>query len=124
MPSSGRLAQEDTVVWSGSVRYLQNGSDGEDLCKIAVHIPKTQALEFHQHLAVAHIVQRRGIMLGLHHVCRTTIIDATDSQQSKLRSLAQHELVAVAPLDNSCLILVPYLDSCSSLRAVSFLLLL
>lgn len=72
-------------------------------------------------MEVVQLAPRRAVKLGRHRVCKCTIVDASPAQLSKLRSMAQNELVALAPLEKHGLILVPYVAS-GQVRLVAFCL--
>ncbi|GFR50903.1 hypothetical protein Agub_g13200 [Astrephomene gubernaculifera] len=113
-----------SVAWTGSI--WQSGPNGRDLvyCKISVPLPEECAKELAdaQHLEVAQLAPRRAVKLGRHRVCKCTFVEASAAQLSKLKSMAQNELVALAPLEKHGLILVPYLDNAGSVRLVCFCL--
>lgn len=111
------------VVWSGNI--WQNVPSGRDLvlCRISVPLPLECAKELvRQELEVVQLAPRRGVKLGRHRVCKCTIVEASVAQLVKLKSMAQNELVALAPLENHGLILVPYLDNTGGVRLVCFCL--
>ncbi|GIL88154.1 hypothetical protein Vretimale_14070 [Volvox reticuliferus] len=113
-----------SIVWSGSI--WQNAPNGRDLvyCKISVPLPADCAKELAdcQHLEVVQLAPRRGVKLGRHRVCKCTIVEPSAAQLTKLKSMAQKELVALVPLESHGLIIVPYLDNAGSVRMVCFCL--
>ncbi|GLC47310.1 Charged multivesicular body protein 4C [Pleodorina starrii] len=119
-------AASTSVVWTGSI--WQNVPNGRDLiyCKISVPLPAecTKELAESQNLEVVQLAPRRGVKLGRHRVCKCTIVEASVAQLAKLKSMAQNELVALAPLESHGLILVPYLDNAGNVRLVCFCLVL
>ena len=110
--------------WSGAVWHVVDGEELE-LCSVSIQIPDVTAEEFppEGELHVAHLLQRKGLMLGRHVVCRSTLELSDDKgQELCLRNMAMHELVAMVMLHTCALILVPYFDNRGCLKLVSFLL--
>ncbi|KXZ44908.1 hypothetical protein GPECTOR_61g861 [Gonium pectorale] len=113
-----------SVVWTGCVR--QPNPNGRDLvfCRLSIPLPAECVAELSQgpDMEVSQLAPRRGVKLGRHRVCKCTLLDATPAQLTKLKSMAQNELVALAPLERHGLILVPYLDNAGGVRMVCFCL--
>ncbi|PNW82523.1 hypothetical protein CHLRE_06g282300v5 [Chlamydomonas reinhardtii] len=123
-PSASAPAAPATSVWAGTI--WQNVPNGRDLtyCKISVPLPIDAAKELSESkdLEISQLVPRRAVKLGRHRVCKVSITEASSSQTAKLKSMAQNELVAVAPLENHGLIFVPYVDNHGGVRLVCFCL--
>ncbi len=120
---SSSCSSGPTAVWAGPV--WQSGPNDRELvyCKVSVPLPAEVAreLEEAQSMEVVQLAPRRAVKLGRHRVCKCTIVDASPAQLSKLRSMAQNELVALAPLEKHGLVLVPYVAS-GQVRLVAFCL--
>lgn len=116
-------AKEDQASfnWTGCIKHKLMNTELE-LCGLSIRAPKAFAREFNNTLYVSNLTQRKNVLLGKHHVCRCSIRTASENQLSKLRCLAQYELVAVVLLRRGCFILVPYFDNQGVLRVVGFLL--
>ncbi|PNH01738.1 Vacuolar protein sorting-associated protein 32 1 [Tetrabaena socialis] len=113
-----------SAPWSGNL--WQSVPNALDLayCKVSIPLPVECAKELSQgqSLEVAQLAPRRAVKLGRHRVCKCTILEASAAQLTKLKSMAQNELVALAPLESHGLILVPYVDNAGCVRMVCFCL--
>jgi hypothetical protein len=113
-----------TAVWAGPV--FQASASGRDLlfCNMSVPLPADCAAELNETagMEVSQLAPRRGVKVRRHRVCKCTLLDPSASQLVKLRSMAQNELVALAPLQRHGLILVPYLDNQGAVKLVCFCL--
>jgi hypothetical protein len=136
-PTTSSSGSGAGISWSGALSLLsEDGYRLTDLCHVTLHLPAgvpavglpamplamgtaansvgpTQTLQ--PPLVFSALAQRRGVMLGQHVAVRTSVRRANTRQLSRLRSMAQHELVAVAQLDPTTapgqhLLLVPYLE--------------
>ena len=74
-------------------------------------------------LIVSAVVQRKGVLMRGKCTCATMLTAPTTvAQVAQLRRMAERELVAQMPLQEDCdVVLVPYLDSNSHVKMVSFL---
>lgn len=111
------------AVWTGAVRHTINGRSIE-YCRLTVQVPAAHVQELGSDLEVAHLAPRRSVGLGQYQVCKSSLLEASRSQMSKLRSMAQKELVAVVALEDNGLLVVPYFDSAHNVKVVCFLLIL
>ncbi|KAG2492416.1 hypothetical protein HYH03_009359 [Edaphochlamys debaryana] len=113
-----------TATWVGNV--WQSAANGRDVtyCRISVPLPVECAKELTEldGMEVAQLAPRKAVKLGRHRVAKVSIVEASAPQLAKLKSMAQNELVALAPLENHGLILVPYLDNAGGVRLVAFCL--
>lgn len=116
-----RIAQ-DPIEWQGRVAQTVHGKDVLYCDGLRIGLPFEHAADVPAAgLEVTHIAPRRGIKLGEHSICRCTLPTALSrSQTAKLKQLASHELVLVAPLEEHGLILVPYTNNTGELRMVAF----
>lgn len=117
------LSPGGAAVWTGAVRHTINGRS-IDYCRLTVQVPAAHVQELGTELQVAHLAPRRSVGLGQYQVCKCSLLEASRSQMSKLRSMAQKELVAVVALEDNGLLVVPYFDSTHNVKVVCFLLVL
>lgn len=120
---STALPVSHPLAWTGEVFQELHGRRMVYLSPLSIDLPFEHAAELGATLEVTQIAPRKGIKLGQHYVCRCTLPELSRSQTSKLKALAQHELVMVAPLHDNGLILVPYTDSAGGLKLVAFFVL-
>ncbi|KAF5839877.1 hypothetical protein DUNSADRAFT_18420 [Dunaliella salina] len=110
-------------LWLGSMHLHLEDYSSSELCHAQVQLPPGVSRHvLPQRLVFTHIVQRRGVTLGKHQVCRTHVTRANAEQAQSLRSMAVNELVAVSSQGSSAFILVPYLDSKQGVKLAGFLL--
>uniref|UniRef100_A0A7S3VHU0 Uncharacterized protein n=1 Tax=Dunaliella tertiolecta TaxID=3047 RepID=A0A7S3VHU0_DUNTE len=110
-------------LWLGSMHLHLEDYSSSELCHAQVQLPPGVSRHvLPQRLVFTHIVQRRGVTLGKHQVCRTHVTRANAEQAQSLRSMAVNELVAVSSQGSTAFILVPYLDSKQGVKLAGFLL--
>lgn len=111
--------------WTGSIWHEVDGQQLQ-LCKVTVQLPDAELLdEFPgtDQLSVSYLIQRKGILLGQHLVCRCSIMPSESTEQARrLAHMAKYELVATINLQTCALILVPYFDNKGTTKMVSFML--
>ncbi|KAL6764704.1 hypothetical protein V8C86DRAFT_2468384 [Haematococcus lacustris] len=120
-PASPALQPSVSQQWSGTLRLVSPTCSCDISCSIQLP-DNTSSSALPPTVECSHMVPRRGVMLGKHHVCRTLLRQCGSSQASYLRLMAVQEVVSVALVDSlGIAIFVPFLEG-SFVRAVTFLL--
>lgn len=100
--------------------HLQVAGRSEQLCQVAMTVPKALAARLPNVLGTARVRPRRGLVTRGQLACPTTVVQASERQWEELRTMARLQLVAIAALDECSVVLVPFLNHRQELRTVTF----
>lgn len=100
--------------------HLQVAGRSEQLCQVAMTVPKALAARLPTVLGTARVRPRRGLVTRGQLACPTTVVQASERQWEELRTMARLQLVAIAALDECSVVLVPFLNHRQELRTVTF----
>lgn len=100
--------------------HLQVGGRSEQLCQVAMTVPKALAARLPNVLGTARVRPRRGLVTCGQLACPTTVVQASERQREELRTMADLQLVAITALDECSVVLVPFLNHQQELRTVTF----
>lgn len=115
---------EASAQWQGRL-YHRRGSSVAELCGVSIQVPGRYYDQLPSALYATDIPPRHAVPLGPHVVCRCSLLPSTsDRQLAALAAMAKARLVAVAPLQQCELVVVPYHDGKGRVRVVGFLRLL
>ncbi|GBF99301.1 hypothetical protein Rsub_12082 [Raphidocelis subcapitata] len=108
-------------VWQGRLLHRRAGAVAE-LASLAVQLPLPYPSQLPAALDATDLAPRRTVRLGRHVVARCALLAATTARQlSALAALARAQVVAVVPLPQGELVVVPYFDGRAHVRVVAFL---